>query len=212
MSRKILLLGGAPRLVIDAVRYISVEASGRTAVYLYRQLHERFDCQLLLSTGAQEAVTAQRYQTRDELDAAVDAWLQREPDSLIVLSAAVNDYQIEDISIMRHGEQQRQAPGAKIPSGAEALDIHLRPAPKLADSLRQRGHRGPLVLCKYEDAATVIESAQDLRQRCDAVLVLANSLCGRVQALVDAEEVSVYDSRDAVLEALTRRLAQLADV
>ena len=56
--------------------------------------------------------------------------------------------------------------------------FRLRRAPKLIDQLPSWGHQGPLVAFKYEDAATVITSASKLRNRVDAQLVVANSLCG----------------------------------
>ena len=49
-SQPILLVGGAPRVPIDAVRHMTVHASGATALRLADLLSD-LKCELLLSVG-----------------------------------------------------------------------------------------------------------------------------------------------------------------
>ena len=56
----------------------------------------------------------------------------------------------------------------------------------------------------------MIDSARSLRGRIGAALVVANSLDGSVQALVDAIRIQELPDRDALLTALASRLGELA--
>ena len=100
----------------------------------------------------------------------------------------------------------------KLASGADEVVIRLAPASKVIDQLRRWGLAGPIVGFKYEAAHTVITSAQALQVRVGAALVVANSLCGTVQALVDDGAVARFPDRATLLANLTTRLAALAQV
>ena len=143
------------------------------------------------------------------MDQCIDTYLKTEPSALIVMTAAVNDYEVHTVHAAFAGGEQEYKPGEKIPSGADELSVILRPASKLIDSLSARGHKGPLVACKYEAAETVLDAARSLRERVNADVVLANSLCASVQALVDEKTTTSFSSRDAVLSALLQRIDQL---
>jgi phosphopantothenoylcysteine synthetase/decarboxylase len=206
VTRPVLIVGGAPRLAVDAVRFLSVRASGTTAVELAGLLHRAgVGADLLLGALAAPAAPALRYDGRDGLEAALRAWIAAHPHGVVVMSAAINDYQVHQVE----AGGVRYAPGTKVPSGADELVIRLRPATKVIDQLRPWGLLGPIVGFKYEDAATVVASAQALRRRTGAALVVANSLCGRVQALV-ADTVVPHPDRTALVGALAERVAHLA--
>jgi phosphopantothenoylcysteine synthetase/decarboxylase len=210
VNRPLLLVGGAPRLVVDAVRFLSVRASGATAVALAGRLQAAgLSADLLLGVLAEPAAHALRYDSREDLELALRRWIAAHPDGVVVMSAAINDYQVQQVE-SRQGEAVRVfAPGDKAPSGADELVIRLRPASKVIDRLRPWGLHGPIVGFKFEDAATVVASAQALRRRTGAALVVANSLCGQVQALVGTATVD-YAGREALLEALGIELIALA--
>jgi len=212
--RPILLVGGAPRLSVDAVRYLSVRASGRSALALHRSLATvGVSSDLLLGQDCSSAgVSAVRYLDRAGLDDALRAWIADHRDGVVVMSAAVNDYQIDRVDSVRGGLTTTYAPGTKIPSGADELVIRLRPAGKLIDVLRGWGLVGPIVGFKYEDRTTVLASADALRLRTGAALVVANSLCGSVQALVDGDGVELAADRDDLLTRLAARLVRLAQL
>lgn len=208
MPVPVLIVGGAPRLRVDAVRFLSVAASGVTAVALAERLRgQGLQVDLLLGVLAQPQVDAQRYDGREDLEAGLQAWLARHPAGVVVMSAAINDYQVA--AVERHGPAgiQTFAPGQKVPSGGDEVVIRLRPATKVIDQLAAWGHRGPLIGFKYEDQHTVIASAQALQRRTGAALVVANSLCQTVQALVQADGVQAFASREALLDSLAAGIA-----
>lgn len=208
MDDPILLVGGAPRVAVDAVRHLTVAATGATAVALAERLAARGRrAELLLSLDAQPGRAAERYADRAGLEAALARWLRRHPGAPLAMSAAVNDYEVASVERHDGGAVRILAPGEKLASGAHEAVIRLRSAPKLIDALPAMGHRGPLTAFKYEDAATVLASAASLRQRTGAVRVVANSLCGSLQALVDGAGTRRFAGREELLDALAQALA-----
>jgi hypothetical protein len=209
--REILLVGGAPRVRVDAVRYLTVAASGNTATSLYASLTaKQCVCTLLLGTDANPTTIAQRYNDRSELEYAIRSWLALHPTGVVVLSAAINDYFLSEVSYQRANQTVVLARGEKMPSGASEVTVRLRPASKVIDQLRSWGHSGPLVGFKYQDSVTVIEAATALRERVGAAVVVANSLCGSVQALIAGDGVTSFTDRSDLLTALSERIFQLA--
>jgi phosphopantothenoylcysteine synthetase/decarboxylase len=209
--RPVLITGGAPRVAVDAIRYLTVHATGTTAVELQQQLVKAgLSCDLLLGVHAAPGVEALRYDSRDDLERGLQSWLALNPEGLVVMAAAINDYQVAALESVQGATTTQHDPGAKIPSGADELVIRLRPASKIIDRLRSWGLRGPLVAFKYEAADTVVASAQSLRARSGASLVVANSLDGSVQALVDAIRVQSMGNRAELIAALAERLVLLA--
>jgi phosphopantothenoylcysteine synthetase/decarboxylase len=209
--RRILLVGGAPRVQIDAVRFLCVDASGRTAVRLGQDLSAQgLSCDLLLSVDAEPGVPALRFASRQILESSLKDWIGQNPDGVIVLSAAINDYERASVE-RRQGENVELCPAnGKIPSKADEIIIRLRPASKVIDQLASWGHQGPLVGFKYEDSATVLKSARELMVRTNAAFVVANSLCGTVQTLVSAEKIHHCADREELLKNLGQRVAMLA--
>ena len=209
--RPILLVGGAPRLAVDAVRYLSVRASGATALALRAHLSELGrDADLLLDASAAAAVPTLRYDDRAGLEAALHTWISAHPHGMVVLSAAINDYRVERVERVAQGVVVAHQAGEKIPSGADELVIRLRPADKLIDRLRPEfGLRGPLVAFKYQAADSLLAAAEALRLRTGADLVVANSLCATVQVLIDAHGSRAFATRAELVAALAGRIAAL---
>ena len=212
MKRPVFLIGGAPKIQLDAVRYMSVHATGKTVLNLARLFGSDLVYQILLSNGAEsDGLDVQRYETREDLEARIDQYLKLETNAIIVLSAAVNDYELD--SVLADGALQQRSNDQsmpKIPSGASSVEIKLRPAGKLISTLKARGHKGPIIACKYEDKQTVIDSAQRLLKREGLNYVLANSLCGSIQSIVSADAVKTYASRPELLEDLAQIIKALA--
>ncbi len=205
----VLLVGGAPRVPIDAVRHLTVHATGTTVVALAMVLerHGRPSDTLLSQDAAPTWSASHRFADRRGLDAALHAWVLAHPFGVVVMSAAVNDYEPVGIELDHAGVRITVAPGAKMPSRADEVVIRLRPAAKLIDRLRSEwGFRGRLVGFKYEDAVSVIASAQALRIRCQADLVVANSLCGQVQAVVDEAGSRTFPDRATLIAALATQI------
>lgn len=214
MPRPVLVVGGAPRLAIDAIRFLSVKATGETANQVACGLAAAgVPATLLLgmlATLHHHGLAVARFDSRADLERELQRWIQVNPEGVVVMSAAVNDYEVHRVESSRGAEVVQHKPGTKIPSGAEELVIRLRRSGKVVDRLRDWGLRGPIVAFKYEAAETVVSSAQALQRRLDAALVVANSICGRLQALVDATRVETAPSREALVERLVARLAALA--
>ena len=208
--RSILLVGGAPRVPIDAVRHLTVAASGVTALRLrdlLATLGGRAD--LLVSVDAAPGVTATRYRDREQLESHLRTWITAHADGVVVMSAAVNDYQVSAVEVVQAGNVTRIAPQAKLPSRADEVVIRLRPASKVIDQLRGWGLSGPVVGFKHEDSATVLASAGSLLRRVGAAVVVANSLDGSLQALVDGDGITHCADREDLLKHLTARLLAL---
>ena len=209
--RHVLLVGGAPRVRVDAVRYFTVAASGNTAVALQSHLFmNNCPSTLLLGLDANPTAVAQRYNDRAELEQALRSWIDEYPDGVLVLSAAINDYSVVSVASIRGQQNRVISPGEKLPSGADEVTVHLKPASKVIDQLRSWGHRGPLIAFKYEDRETVLSSASSLRERVGANVVVANSLCGNVQAMISASGSDLYADRAALMSALSVRILALA--
>lgn len=203
--RRWLLVGGSPRIAVDAVRFLQARGSGATAKRLRELLAGHgIASDLLLSDPEVDAAV---YGDRSELDQAVRSWITAHPNGGIALSAAINDWQVDAVTVERDGVAMAITRDDKAPSSATALNVRLVPAPKLIDALRSWGHTGPLVGFKYEAATTVIGSAQALLRRTGAIAVVANSLTGTVQALVEAQGVQRFSDRSALLVALAERMA-----
>jgi phosphopantothenoylcysteine synthetase/decarboxylase len=211
IMRPILLVGGAPRIAVDAVRFISVAASGATAVQLKENLcRQGLVAELLLGIDASPTVAAQRYVDREQLESALKRWIALNPTGVVVMSAAVNDYSVARVVIDPDGTPTPLTLGGKLPSRAGAVTIRLEPATKLIDQLRNWGLTGPIVGFKYEDHATVMAAAESLRQRVGAAVVVANSLCGKLQALIDVNGAQCFAERVALVDHLSVRLGALA--
>ncbi len=210
--RPILLVGGAPRVTVDAVRFISVAASGATALQVKDCLqHQGLSADLLLGIDASPLAAAQRYVDRQGLESALKHWITVNPTGVVVMSAAVNDYRVAQVVIEHPDGATTVVPvGTKLPSRAGAVTIRLEPASKIIEQLRAWGLSGPIVGFKYEAKDTVLAAAEALRQRVDAALVVANSLCGQLQALVEEGGQQRYPDRPALIAALGARLASLA--
>ena len=185
------------------MRFISVAASGATAVQLKENLHRQgLVAELLLGLDASPTAVAQRYVNREQLEIALKKWIALNPTGVVVMSAAVNDYSVAHVVIDPDGTPTQLPAGAKLPSRAGAVTIRLEPASKLIDQLRTWGLSGPIVGFKYEDYATVLAAAESLRQRVGAAVVVANSLCGQRQALIDADGVHDFAQRATLVDRL----------
>jgi len=198
-------------VTVDAVRFLCVAASGTTAIQLKNCLHHQgLVADLLLGIDATPAVAAERYADRDGMENALKRWISVNPTGVVVMSAAVNDYQVVRVVVEQAGGPRTLPPGAKLPSQAGAVTIRLEPTLKVIDQLRSWGLAGPIVGFKYEAKETVLAAAASLRARVGAALVVANSICGQFQAVVDERRSERFTDRAALIEAVGARLGQLA--
>jgi phosphopantothenoylcysteine decarboxylase/phosphopantothenate--cysteine ligase len=208
VPRPVLLTAGATRNPVDAIRYLSAHATGRTGVELARRLSDGHEVRLLGSAeaclrGRLAGLPQDRLEeflgTRD-LMARVEANLRARPDSVFLHSAAVGDYEME-------------APRAdKIPSGADAIELRLVRAPKIVDRVRAWAPDCVLVSFKAAPPGTTPEDLERIAraqlQRTRSDLVFANAL-GALDTsvlLVGAVETRAFTRREDAVEALLEQV------
>ncbi|MBA3847897.1 MAG: hypothetical protein H0X45_14810, partial [Planctomycetes bacterium] len=163
-----------------------------------------------LATDAAPAAPALRFGDRAELEGQLVRWIGANPQGAVVMSAAINDYEVAEVTGRIDGALRTWGREDKVPSSCDEVQVRLRPAAKLIDQLRRRfGLAGPIVGFKYQDAATVLVAAAQLRARVEAALVVANSIDGAVQALVDADATEHFPDRESMLMRLSERMVRL---
>lgn len=205
--RDLLVTAGATRNPVDAIRYLSANATGQTGVALAARLSTSHRPHLLGSVEAclraPQGLSTETYGSTRDLYARVERWSRAHPGAAIVHSAAVGDYEVppEELATPR-----------KIASGAPELVLRLVPTVKILDHIR--GWCPDAFLVSFKAAAPgktpeeleAIARAQLRRTSSD--LVFANVL-GALRTsvlLVDARTTRAFADRDAAVEALARRV------
>ncbi|HTL53084.1 MAG TPA: phosphopantothenoylcysteine decarboxylase, partial [Planctomycetota bacterium] len=198
--RTVWIVAGSPRVKVDAVRHITVPATGATAVELARNLKAQKiqpvgGIRLLRAVDAQACApemlradnpfqAIETYATYDELVERLKTALRQSPNAAVVMSAAVNDYEVAQVTWTDAmgapgGLNPRDPahPTAKLPSGLPAVRIELKPTAKIIDRIRSEWSREAyLVGFKNEPAETVVASSRKLMERAGCHLVVANSI------------------------------------
>jgi phosphopantothenoylcysteine synthetase/decarboxylase len=196
-----LISAGATRNPVDAIRYLSAHASGRTGVSICQHLAERSVPVHFL--GSPEAVLrashvrAQQevYGSTRDLFQRMKVWVDAHPDGGVVHSAAVGDY-------------EAVANAGKISSGQQELTLTLRPSPKILDAIRGWGLTGPLVSFKAaapgttDDELVAIARAQLRRTGSDRVFANVIGRTGEGVFLVGEQEAERHALRSDAITAL----------
>lgn len=197
---EVLLTAGATRNPIDATRYLSSNATGRTAIELALRLGERHSVLMLGSAEAClrapiEIPTEEFTSTRD-LAARMERWCRSRSRGVVIHSAAVGDYECAEPST------------AKIPSGQASLTLRLTPTPKIVDRIRGWTPNVFLVSFKAADPSVTAEELESIaraqQRRTDSDLVFANVL-GAIERdvlLVDRVGATRFARRPDGLAAL----------
>ena len=195
------ITAGATRNPIDAIRYLSAHASGRTGTSIAQHLFTLgLPVHLLGSAEAvlrlsHPAIAREEYGSTHDLMSRLKAHVKAHPSAGVVHSAAVGDYEA--------------APSdAKIPSGRAALTLTLQPTPKILDAIREWGLTGPLVSFKAaapgtsDEALVSIARAQLRRTGSDRVFA---NVIGRTRSdvfLVSETSAECFATRSAGINAL----------
>ncbi|MGH7142513.1 MAG: phosphopantothenoylcysteine decarboxylase [Planctomycetota bacterium] len=225
-SRPIWITAGAPRVPVDGVRYLTAAATGATAAELAGILRARRDLALsglncLCSQDALACHAAHRdhptlfdrfetFTTYAELAAQLQSALQADTRAAVIMSAAVNDYEVARVEAPAAGLSIDPAihPGAKLPSGLTDVAIRLKPTAKIIERIRREwAPDAYLVGFKNEPADTVVAAARKLLERADCHLVVANSIGLDYNAIVRKNgALEPYPARRTMLDALARLL------
>lgn len=194
----VLVTAGATRNPVDAIRYLSANASGRTGVAIAQALDPHHDVLLLGSVEANlraGGLKTEEYGSTRDLMARMEAHLRAHPDAVVVHSAAVGDYEAEPRA-------------TKTPSGQPELVLRLRPAPKILDQVRGWAPRAFLVSFKAAspelDLDTIEAIARAQLGRTGSDLVFANRL-GALDAttmLVGRDTTTRFVHREDAVAAL----------
>lgn len=231
-SRTIWLVAGAPRVKVDAVRHITVPATGATAVELARLLKAQRlapvqDIRCLRSLDAVACSpetlhdrnpfqTVETYETYADLEAHLAAAVRANPTAAVVMTAAVNDYEVAEVAWTdKTGKQERMNPAdaaqplAKLPSRQPNVTVRLKPTEKIIDRIRREwSPQAYLVGFKNEAAETVVASARTLMERADCHLVVANSIGLAYNAILRKNgALEPFPARSTMLQALARLIA-----
>lgn len=194
-----LIIAGATRNPIDAVRYLSARSSGRTGVAVALDLVAR-GVQVHLLGSAEALLRApeldgEEYGSTRDLMARMERWVRAHPRGAVVHAAAVGDYEVVS------------GTDGKIPSGRVRLTLELGPTPKIADHVRSWGCAGPYVTFKAAPPRTPLDAleaiARHQRERTGCDLVFANTLGALgVDVLLVGQQVRHHAERPAAIAAL----------
>ena len=170
-GRRVVVIGGASREPIDAVRSITNESSGETAGALATQAYLR-GAEVSLWAGSVHGdlpsfLVVHRWRSVGDLLALAEARAAelRAADAVLV-PAALSDFTVP-------------ARAGKVPSGGSArLTLELRPTPKVLPRLRELA-AAPTLLVGFKlesglDEAALIREADSLLDRNHLDLVVAN--------------------------------------
>jgi len=136
-GKRILITAGGTRERIDSVRYIGNMSSGRTAARLAEVLSRAGHTVTWL--GARDAVqpgsvnSLESYYSFADLEAQMRLLLGSGEYDVVIHAAAVSDFSVASIESAEPGAVA--ANGGKLSSKA-GLVVHLKPNPKLLDSLK----------------------------------------------------------------------------
>ncbi|MBN2800115.1 MAG: hypothetical protein JXX28_13300 [Deltaproteobacteria bacterium] len=198
-----IVVAGATRNQVDAVRFLSAHSTGSTGVALGRALAQGGVAVHLL--GSPETLLrgpelqGEPFGSTRDLMARLERRVRANPAAAVVLAAAVGDYELA-----------AQEAG-KIPSGAPTLTLTLTPTPKIADRVRGWGAVGPFWTFKAAPPGTpldrleAIASAQRQRTGCDWVFANTLGALG-VDVLLVGEQVLHFPHRGEAIAATARLL------
>lgn len=183
-GRRVLVTGGGTREPVDPVRYLGNMSTGRTAATLADELAERgFEVTWLGAEAATQPESVARllhYVTFDDLEASLERLLREERFDAVIHAAAVSDYAVE--RVVGPGGEAAAAldPEGKIPSGM-ALELRLKPNPKLVDRLHEWSSNPDLRVVAFKltatpDAAAREAAVRQLFDRAGAEAVVHNDL------------------------------------
>lgn len=198
-----IVVAGATRNPVDAVRYLSARSSGVTGVQIARALAAA-GVEVTLLGSAETLLRApdlmgQEYGSTYDLMERLERLVRANPRAAVVLAAAVGDYAVDGAS------------DGKIASGAPVLTLTLRPTPKIADRVRGWGAVGPFWTFKAAAPGTTlpelerIASAQRARTQSDGVFANTLGALG-VDVLLVEHDVRHFAAREDAVQALVASL------
>ena len=207
--RPILITAGATHNPIDVMRSITSHASGKTGVYLALNLPNShllgspLACEHLIRRATEKNIPipdCDPFGSTRNLQELMHRWIQNNPNGIVVHSAAVGDYECEQISSDKISSQQNE------------LLLKLVPAPKILNGLRALSPRLTIISFKaagpYVSETELLEIAQKQLLHSHSSLVFANRLgsTDKDVMLVYNDHYDLYKQREDGLKALLSSL------
>lgn len=199
---KILITAGATWVKIDAVRILTNRFTGKTGLYLAKQLKEKGHSVMLLINphciGKVSEVKYIYYHYFDEFKSKISQALKKNSYDAIIHMAAVSDYKLKN-----------SKPG-KISSGKKSLNLKLVPIEKIVKLIRKLAKKSLLIQFKLEvDRKGLKEKAYKSLKTNKSDFVVANSLAdmrlGYKAFLIDnKKKVTNIGSKKALADTLNR--------
>ncbi len=201
-----LITAGATRNPVDAIRYLSANATGNTGIAIAHALATRLGVRVLGSAEAclrarlaDPSIATREYTSTRDLMAKMEEELRARLGGVLVHSAAVGDYEAEPTT-------------TKLPSGQPELVLRLTPGPKIVDQVR--GWDPDVFLVSFKagnpewDEATLEAVARAQLERTRSDLVFANRLgaLGTSCLIVSAGGTERFGARDVAVGRLVERI------
>ena len=199
--KPVLITAGATRNPIDAMRYISAHATGRTGAMIASRLMKCTEvtalCSPLAATHMPPKIHIQEFRSTTDLMSKMTQWVVEHPACVVVHSAAVGDYEVRQPSTQ-----------SKIPSGQGTVTIELQPTPKILDCIQDWSSEASVVSFKAAAPTTSQKELETLATkqllRSNSELVFANTIgnIDRQVMLVRQDGAQRYPTRKEAIEAL----------
>lgn len=166
---KVLITAGATWVKVDEVRILTSRFTGKTGLYLAKELKKKgYSVTLLINphcVGKIKGVKAIYYHYFDEFKRKIVEILKKECYDLIIHMAAVSDYKLKNTS------------KGKIPSGKKSLVLQLIPAEKIIKKIRKLAKKSLLIQFKLEPRRKgIITKAYRSLKENKSDFVVANAL------------------------------------
>lgn len=169
-KKHFIITTGPTREYLDDVRFISNPASGLTGIELSKEAQIR-GAEVELVIGPTQLSSPRSIQrsnvisTQEMIDTVLNS-LKKHPDAIVILSAALADFQPDEVK------------KGKIKSGSELI-LNLKPTAKLSDLVKKEFPTSTLVLYKAESGISsdeLVKRAYTKLKNCNADLVVANDI------------------------------------
>jgi phosphopantothenoylcysteine synthetase/decarboxylase len=194
------------------VRVLSNTSTGRTGAGLATHFAEHGHEVVYLRARTAAPATGCReetFLTFADLDAALARLLGAGHFDAVIHAAAVGDFGIESVAV---GDRVGPPGAGKLESGAAPVTLHLRPQPKLVDSLRARSRNPALRVAAFKltngaAAADAAAAVRSLFTHSEADWVVHNDLAERGPGGEFPATVHARDGAPAVRCATRAELA-----
>jgi len=202
-GKKILVTAGPTRAYIDGIRFISNPSSGKMGNAVALEAWRRgAEVKLIYGSSLLNPPSTLdnfiKVETGKEMYDEVINTIQKDQHDIVILAAAMNDFDPEDI------DDQKT-------SSSDSWEIKLKPSEKLADKIKDTSPLSQLVLFKAEykkSEEELCDAAFKRLQDTNADLIIANDVSTKEYGFEsDSNKVAVIDANQNKLWIEGKKLA-----